>query len=75
MKIFLYADEDNNMRFNAEIAREYILEIIGDAEPQRTRVMNIKNSKELAKHFFTAAILVAQDERAIEIFKHGKFST
>lgn len=68
MKIFLYADEEGNMHFNSEIAREYMLEMVGEQEPQRTNILKIKTAKELAKHFFIAAIQVAQAEGTLEIF-------
>lgn len=69
MKIFLYADDDGNMHFNSEIAREYMLEMVDGLEPQRTNIMKIKTARELAKRFFAAAIQVAQGEHTIEIFK------
>jgi hypothetical protein len=69
MKILLWVDEEGEMHFDSMNAREYVLELIGDREPQRTNVLKLKNAKLFAKQFFAVAAECATSEETVEFFR------
>ena len=58
MKVFLWADEDDNLHFNDKEARAWAQKIMAGKEPQTSNIRTMATQR-FVKYFWDAVVLTA----------------